>query len=141
MLWKNSNSSAYAHLITARMPLGNQFYKQGSTIMKARITPPRGTAGGIPYHSAPSTASYIVPSPCPLNTGAFPKLLRQEVDQSPSHKAVHVQTSNPKPMGNGEKKLSLQNDSDSVQLNTASVQADGLSITPSQASPWTDIKS
>lgn len=54
-----------------------------------------------------SIPAHTAPSPSPLNTGAFPKLLQQEVDQSPSHKAVHVQTGNPKPVGN-EEKLCLQ---------------------------------
>lgn len=88
-----------------------------------------------------SIPAYIAPSPSPLNTGAFPKLLQQEVDQSPFHKAVHVQTGNPKPVGNEENKLCLQRSTCSRQLNVTFVHAEGLSMTLPRASPGAEMQS
>lgn len=108
---KNSNALTHICFISTRIFFRSQFRKQGSITMRAR-----GMALEFPpWHilSIPHTA----PSPSLLNTGAFPKLLQREVDQSPSHKAVHVQTGNPKPVGNEEEVLGLWSGTHGAQVN------------------------
>lgn len=141
MAQTNSNALTIFSLSTQRCPLTASFGNKAALPWKPELHQPEELLLEFPVTAYFSTPAHIAPSPSPLNTGAFPKLLQQEVDQSPSHKAVHVQTGNPKPVGEEGNKLCLQRGTCSRQLNVTLVHAEGLSMILPSTSPATEIQS
>lgn len=126
----NTNAlTIFSFINTNRCPLAASFGNKGALPWKWELHQPEELLLEFPVMAHFTIPAHTAPSPSPLNTGAFPKLLQQEVDQSPSHKAVHVQTSNPKPVGN-EGKLCLRRGTCSRKLNVTLVHAEGLSMIP-----------
>lgn len=133
----NSNGITFSSFTNTKMSFGSQFSNKAALPWKPELHQPEELLLEFSVMAHFSTPAHIAPSPSPLNTGAFPKLLQQEVDRSPSHKAVHVQTGNPKPVGNEENKLCLQRGTCSRDLNVTLVHAEGLSMILPTASPET----